>query len=386
MRERSRELLVTLVAATGVGCLLLYKLGSLTHGLAESEIAVTPFKTELHHLLNNPLNLPLSIVRLVIAATPYHGYTAARTPSAIMGLLTLLLFVYLVRAWYGKRTAWYGAILLAVAPWYLHASRLATNDVLYPLGLLALLAYCTKLQKPHSATFVLLTPILLSLLLYIPGFIWIVAICMLWYGPDFRAAWGEVSGKVRILCLLLWPLMLSLLAYGFYRTPHLVVNWLGAPDSLPAPLSILREFGAVWLHIFIRGPQSLLLGLGYLPLLNVFASAMFVVGAYFYIKHWRAPRSRLLATLAIIGGMLSALQGPVSVLLVLPLVYILVAGGLGYLLNEWLKTFPRNPFARTLGYGLVTLAVMVSSLYNLRQYFIAWPHNSTTHTTFRRQI
>lgn len=381
-----QKCLVYTAGGAALVALLLYKLGSLTAGLASTEQPIRSADMTAHQLIYDPLYLPIQLVRLVLGFTPYHGYTASRLPSVIYALIVILLFIYVVRFWYGPRAAAYGVLVLAVAPWFLHVARAATNDIMYPLALLVLLAYAIEVQEPHKRWFFLMTPILFSLILYIPGMVWLMALCVIWYREDFAAMWASASRRLRVQWLLLWPVGLSLLGYAFWKSPRLALDWAGLPHGIPRVTEPLHKFGAVWVHIFARGPQEPTAGLGYLPLLNVFAIAMFLVGAYFYIIHWRANRSRLLLSLTLLSTILIALNGPVPSSILLPIIFILVAGGLGYLMHEWFKTFPRNPFARTLGYILLIAVLTFSTIYNLKQYFIAWPHASSTKATFIHRI
>ena len=84
-----------------------------------------------------------------------------------------------------------------------------------------------------------------------------------------------------------------------------------------------------------------------------------------------------------IGTILIGLGGPVGLSMLVPVLFLLAAAGLHSLLQSWLRVFPTNPIARNLGVSLVILAVAVSCTYNLRSYFVAWPHNATTQATFR---
>jgi hypothetical protein len=69
--------------------------------------------------------------------------------------------------------------------------------------------------------------------------------------------------------------------------------------------------------------------------------------------------------------------------LLIPLLYVFVATGIAYLLKEWLKVFPRNPVARNFGIGLLVIAIVTSVVYNVRAYYVAWPHAATTKAVFR---
>src|SRR5690606_12968540 len=109
---------------------------------------------------------------------------------------------------------------------------------------------------------------------------------------------------------------------------------------------------------------------------------LFPLGLYYYFKFRSLARAKLLGACFVIAGILLAVEGPVTTALLLPLVYIVVAGGIALLLGQWLTIFPRNPFARSLGIILLTAAVTMSCVYSLRAYFIAWPNNQTVKAEF----
>jgi hypothetical protein len=90
-----------------------------------------------------------------------------------------------------------------------------------------------------------------------------------------------------------------------------------------------------------------------------------------------------LGLFALAGLLLVGLGGPVGLSLLVPLLYVWAAAGIAYLTREWLQVFPNNPLARSLGLGLIVLAVGLGCIYNLRAYFVAWPHNQTTRVTFQ---
>lgn len=92
----------------------------------------------------------------------------------------------------------------------------------------------------------------------------------------------------------------------------------------------------------------------------------------------------MLLAMYLIGALLFALGGPVGISILVPIVYLMVAAGFGYLLHEWLLVFPRNPLARSLGFGLLGIAVTLTCVYNLRTYFVAWPHNPATKAAFHK--
>lgn len=365
--------------------LMLYRLGSLVGGLSSNEHMAAVMPVGWHGIYHDTLYLPLKIVRsLDFYLFPSHGATFTRLPNVLFGALTIVSFTWLAWLWHGRRTALIAGALFATSAWVLHVSRLASFDVLYLWALPTMLLMNVALQRrPDKALAVYGNVLLWGLLLYIPGMIWLVLVNLYAQRKAIAKGWQHFSRWwQRLLYLLAGAIWLPLLVNNL-RHPDLLRLWLGLPAHLAAPLHLVKSFAGVFVHLFVRGPEYPGLWLGKAPLLDIFSLAMCVIGLYFYARHPRASRTKLLGTLFLVGAVLVALAGPVSLSLLVPLLYIAIATGVTYLLQEWLQVFPLNPLARGLGLVLVALAVVLACTYNLRAYFVAWPHNEITKTVFR---
>lgn len=384
------QVIVLLIVAVALcGFLLLYRLGSLTNGLSHAEVTQQTFSSNWHHILDNPLGAPLSLVQgLVHMLFPHHGQTLTRLPSILFGFVTIGCFAYILRRWYGVRTAFYGTVLFGFSSWFLHASRLGTPEVLYLTAVPVLLAIHIAWQRHSTSTLMTFAAILLlCLLLYIPGVLWLIVAYLALQGLDVVDGWrGLRSWWRRCGLVIFFLLLLAPLEYGIWHTPSLVRSWLGIPNHLAPVFTILKRLADSVYFLFIHGPQNPVLWLDRVPVLSIFAMIMAVAGIIFYARHILAPRTRLLLALFIVGAVLFALGGPVGYSVVIPVVYLVVTGGVGYLLHEWLHVFPRNPLARSIGFGLLAIAIALNCLYGFREYFIAWPHNETTIAAFRNHL
>ncbi len=372
-----------------VAWVLLYRLGLLTHGVSASEYKVATTPVGWHGLFNQPLELPLKLVRSVVYFVfPKHGAFLSRLPSAFFGGLSVVAFAWLLRFWHGIRTAVLATVLFASSAWVLHVSRLASIDALYLLALPALLLAHVALQRRAKQKLVVYAVLLTwSLLLTIPGLVGLVLWSLIWQKTALVALWQALSAWwQRGLAVLLGLLWLPVLALDVFHHHADLLRWLGLPSHFAAPIAIVKNIGLVFEQLFVRGPNNPVLWLGRTPLMDVFTLVACLLGIYFYVRHWRAGRARLLGGFMIIGAVLIGLGGPVSLSLLVPLLYILAATGIAYLLHEWLTVFPINPLARGLGIGLIMLAVALSSAYNLRAYFVAWPHNPATQAAFNRHL
>lgn len=383
--ERARLFAWSIIILAGLGWLLLHRLGSLTGGLSGGELAAAAAPVGWHGIYHQPLYLPLKIMRsAVFYAFPNHGQTLTRLPNAAFGALAIVSYVWLIRLWHGSRTAVLAGLLFATSAWTLHVSRLASFDVLYLWATTTLLLTHILLHRYREKAIAWYGSLIVwGLMLYVPGLVWLVLLEIYLQRSTLAETWQHFARWwQRTLYVLISIAWLPLLAIDL-RRPGEALTWLGAPAHWATPLHVLKQLAAVPVHLFVRGPQYPDLWLARAPILDVFALTVCAIGIYFYITRLKAARSRLLGLVAIAGAILVGLGGPVGLSLLVPLLYIAAATGIAYLLHEWLHVFPNNPLARGLGIGMVAFVVVLSCAYNLKAYFVAWPHNQTTRTVFR---
>jgi hypothetical protein len=321
---------------------------------------------------------------LILTIIPHHGNTVTRAASPIFGILALAAFAYILRRWYGVRTAVYGSVIFGLSSWFLHVSRFAGPDVLYLWAVPTLIALLVAWDRHHTRRKALyLTTSVLAVLLYIPGIIWLILASLLLQRHLLTDAWTTAKTVVgRISVAFLAGVLLAPLAVALVQTPSLLKTWLGLPATFTSPGAVGHGLLHSLSFFVYRGPATPELWLQRAPILNFFGLVMLVLGCMFYAQHIRAPRTRLLISYVLLGGLLFALGGPVTISVLVPLVYLVIAAGFGYLLHEWLQVFPRNPLARAVGFGLMALAVALACLHDLRAYYVAWPHSPATQSAF----
>jgi hypothetical protein len=387
LSQRGRLVGGLILVLAGLSWLLLYKLGSLTGGLSSGELASAVAPVGWHGIYHQPLDLPLKLVRSVVFVLfPDHGQTLTRLPNVLFGGWAIISFAWLIRLWHGTRTAVLAGLLFATGAWTLHASRLASFDVLYLWAMPTLLLVHVLLNRYREQVLVWYGSLIIwGLMLYIPGLVWLLIIEIWLQRATLRNGWQHFKRWwQRLLYLLTGLVWLPLLILDLTR-PGNLRTWLGLPPHFTTPLHAIKLFLAVPVHLSIRGPQYPDIWLGRAPVLDVFTLAACLAGIYFYVTHLKAARSRLLGLMAVVGAALVGLGGPVGLSLLVPLLYVGAATGIAYLLREWLRIFPNNPVARGLGLGLIAIAVSLGCVYNLRAYFVAWPHNQATRVVFQQR-
>lgn len=378
-------LLAGLVVSAG---LLLYRLTTVPVAglLSLPEYNLASDGGNWHALLHDPFFLPYRLVGwLGRYGLANHQLLALRLPSVIVALLALLCLAYLFRRWYGPRTAFFGFVIVASSALFLHVGRLATVDIVYFAALpLLLLAHVALSRETNHRTFFgwLLVSVLL---LYVPGMVWFVLLQAVWQRQLLAESLQNMrQWWLRALAVAVILLGLTPLVYGFIKNLNAAyaLQWLGLPSSLPNATEILKNTAASLGFIFVRTPEDPSRWLGRLPLLTAFLVVCLLAGVFFYAVHWRAERTRLLASVGVLSVALLAAGGPVVRSLLVPLIYIVTLGGLAFLLHYWLGMFPRNVTARWLGITVVCIALALTVTFDLRHYYVAWPHNTDTVSAF----
>ncbi|MDB5184470.1 MAG: conserved rane protein of unknown function [Candidatus Saccharibacteria bacterium] len=381
------HLMAVAIGTTVVTLLLFcYKLGTLTPSLSPSELLVSHTPIGWSGLAHDPLYLPLLALRSVaLFFTGVPGEFVTRLPNVVIGVGTVLCLGFVLYYYHGLRIASMATALFALSAWTLHVSRYASNDVLFLAVIPFLLAtQAALLQGAKRLSVVCLTLFGWGLALYIPGGIWLVLVTLWWQKKSLKIVLKIHASKKRRVAMAVSTLIsLPLLIIGFVQQPALLKTWIGLPAHLDSLSHIGRNLLGIPVHLFIRGPEYPTLWLGRLPILDTISLVLAGLGIYYYGRNWKAARSRILISYALVGTLLVGLGGPVAFSLLVPLLYVSAAAGAHWLLRDWLRTFPINPFARAAGISLLTLAIAVSCFYNLRSYFVAWPNNDVTKASFR---
>ena len=366
--------------------LLFWRTNSLVPGYSANEIATYTQGQSFHTIFNNPVNLLYTILIDIVGFLHIHHLVIGRIISAVIGLGIIAMFYWIIQNWHGRRIAWMATILFVTSTRFLHTARLGTPQILL-FGLFFLVAYGFWLkERKQKLRFALPAGLLMAcLLIYTPGMIWFVIAGIIWQWRTILDKIGKtpiwLTGVAIVATLaLLFPLVWSILKH-----PRLAETFIGLPGTFPQFPHISTIF-----HNLVNIPIQLFythssvtsdLGTPALLTLDSFAIVMFIFGSYLYLKHFKLVRTNFLIAIFVIACVLIGLGG-MSVTVLLPFIYMIIAAGISYLLGQWLDVFPRNVFARSTGIVLLSFVIALCCTYNLRRYFVAWPTSTTTRGIF----
>lgn len=389
IQEYGIEILLVILGFGLLFMLLWFRLGSLTYGRAAAiEVASQQAAFSWHAILHNPLNAPYTVLQRLILLTGHHGITSMRLLSTAWAVVAIVLFYIVARQWHSFKVALLATWLFISSSWFLHTARLATPEILWLVGILALVVlFSPRRDSDHSW---LAFPVMVATLvgtLYVPAMVWLVVIGIILRRHNITEAWEASQGRfIRPLSILGGLLFVVPLVRALYLTPSLVKPWLGVSAPLLSPTAMLKNFLGVPKHLFVIGPVDAVHWLGHLPILSVFEIVMFLLGAYFYVSHLRAARARFIILLSLASWLIIGVGNVASLSLIVPVVYLFVTTGIAYMLHEWLAVFPRNPIARSIGIVVIAIAVLLTSLYQTRSYFVAWRYSPDTAQVFTRKL
>jgi hypothetical protein len=380
-----RPLLGTLALLSIAIALLSFRLGTLTPNLSQPEVESRTASRSVRTMASNPLHIHQKTGQYLMQKAGQTHPAAMRLPSVIVALAVVVAMYALLKLWYTRRIALLGSLLVITSSWFLHAARLAAPDINYMIPFVFAIGAVLLVKKRLSLIGSVLLAFFAATLIYVPGMIWLLLAGILWQRRTIKHSikrltlqWRASLGIACLLCLL--PLV-----WAFSQHPNLILTWLGLPETIPSFTAYVRNFIDIPIRLFIKNEVNPVYGLGQLPLLDAFTGAMTVLGLFASYFRLRLERTKLVLGAGVIGSILVALGGPVSMTILLPSVYILAASGVALMIQQWLTVFPRNPFARWLGIVLVTTAVCMTGFYQGSRYFIAWAKAPETRAVFEHQ-
>ncbi len=373
-----------LVGAALIAFLFVFRLGTLVPGSAAIENQTIQSSATVQDILNNPVNAPYKATHLLISRVS-DDILVHRLVNVSISLIVIILFYLLAKRLFVPHTATLATALFATSSVLLHTGRLATpHSMLLMLFVLIACGYALRFSTNNAWAWILAS-LAAGISLYVPGMIYFLIAGCIWQLKALQRPFGSTRPLLLISCFAILAAALTPIVFALVREPQLWRSFLGIPASFASPFEMLKDILAVPLGLFAFAPENPVFRLGKQPILEIFSGGMFLIGAYALLRKSRLDRSRLLAGIFILGTVWIGISGNFeNSLILLPFAYLVVAEGIGWMLKEWYRVFPRNPLARISAVALITVAVIFAGGFQLRRYFIAWPNNPETVAVFQR--
>jgi len=285
---------------------------------------------------------------------------ALRLPAAIFGLFNPLLFYFVLRFYFGKRSALLGSLIFATLHWVFQFARFAFEGTyLLFFELLAiynLLAYHKTKRFINFALMVVAT--ILAFYSYLPGriFFLIPLSFLVWQKTPLKI----IGWYLGIFLVFALPLLIA---------SGTVENRISSLTYISQPLPISQK-----VTYFIDNISKNLLMFNFhgdingrhnypgKPALNPFLGILFWVGLYFGIKD--RPKYRLFLLWMVLSIVATLFTYPTENPHFLR-TYTLTVGVAFFISLALEKAWPKR---RLLGYTLIGL-IFLSGIYEIRTYF-----------------
>jgi hypothetical protein len=381
-----QPLLITISVGLVICTLLGFQIGSLNKGLSPAEQQYIASIKSGKELLSHPSFLIHKLPTYVLFKLGVERIAYYRLISAAIGAAAVLSGFYILKRWYSLRVAILGSWLLLTSAWLLHNARLATPEasflLLMPLLWTAVWMYTTTRRRSALTTLFVIS----TIGFYVPGFLWLVLGAVIWQRKTIYAELKLVPWWFKLCAALGVLIGLGPLFYGVSQNQNELLLVAGLPDSLPKLSVIANNLLDIPLNLVLRGPDDPSRWLGRLPLLDIFSSTMLALGIYSLRYHLLLIRAQLLVAAVVLLSILIVIGGHVTITALLPIAYLLIAGGIAFMLQQWFVVFPRNPIARSIATTLMSVLVLMVSYYHISHYFIAWPQTPATKSAFGQSL
>lgn len=389
---------ILLIAALSY-VLFFHNLTTLLPGYSLREVATYKASSSLNIIVDHPFNAPYKLLVLALQKFGLTDWAVTRYVAASFAVLFSVLFFVVLRFWFSYRVAAIGTIMFATSSGMLHFARFGSSLILQ-MSILALLACVIwwRAGKTNRTVVGFVSVAIFALLWYVPGMIWFELLLVGIKHKTVLRAWHHSTILQRVLAGFLFLVLVAPLLRHLVAVPRNLLIFAGLPTQFAGITQIGQNILDALLLVGVHSNGQAELWLAHAPLLNVAEIILLALGVYVFVRYVSVSRrifvfAAIGISLLLIGlngagsagniwGTQFAATGPVNVGVLVPLLYLLIAGGVFELMRQWFQIFPRNPFARLLGAGLITLLVGFSVIYHYRAYFIAWPNNPATQKTF----
>ncbi len=383
VREYWKHLLVAVVLIVAAYAVIFQGISTLNTAYSAKEIAAQSSSTSLRAIWENPTNAPYKLLLWAPFKLGHHSVLVARVIAGVFALLAAGLFYFVANTLFSRRIALFSTILFVMSSGFLHTSHLGTPHILQIFGVLVLLALLPAYLLVRSKkTSLYVAVIALSVLLYIPGVIWFIAVGCIVLFKRLAAVLRVLSVKHKIALAIIACILVVPLVWASIVQPAIALHLLGLPVHLTDLAGISDRASALGLSLFWSGQGPAEIMLVGAPVLNIIEFGLLFIGLAVQFKRPRLRSNYFVLGTTLFVALLIIIGGVIDYTMLTPIFCLLMAAGIFYLLDQWHTVFPVNPVAHVIGTALVTILVVLSAMYHVRAFYVAWPKSEATKTVF----
>lgn len=336
---------------------------------------------------------------LAIPNMPYYALQAAsfalfgasvfsiKLPSLILGLLSAIGLILLLRRWFKPNIAVLASLIAISTGQFLFISQSGVPSILYIFWPIVLLLLGTQVTRGKKARFLwkLLFALSAGLSLYTPLSIYplLAIILATLLHPHLRATVRKLKRGRLVAVASLFLITIAPLIYFIVLNPQLLLRLLGIPIEENWPPDFMENARIVLQQYFLFWDPSFTTIAT--PVFGLGSVLLIVIGLMRLIRTRETTRSYLVI-IWIVCLTPVLLLNPIFTSVTFVPSMLMLAAGLTSLIGYWYRLFPFNPYARIV--GLVPIVILVSTLIitGLARYGYGYHYSPSLATLFSNDL
>lgn len=332
----------------------------------------------------NAIDLPYHLIQHMCFALFGLSFFSIKLPSIILGFLTAVGLVLLLRQWFKPGIAILTSLIAITTGQFLFLAQNGTPDILYlfwPVWIIyiaSLIKNHQRFRKTLMAIFVVLT----ALSLYTPLSVYILLVVSgsIIVHPHLRFMIKQLSlarfitGAI-ILLLLITPLTLAII-----KSPNIGFTLLGIPNKWPDLFASISSIATQYFGFINMGKGTVIT-----PFFGFGSVLLIILGAYFVIRT-RVTAKNYIVIIWVLLSIPIVILNPNYIAITFLALVMLLASGLDGLLSHWYQLFPRNPYARVGGLIPVVILVLILVTSGANRYIYGYLYNPNIVPNFSKDL
>lgn len=327
----------------------------------------------LSTILNEVSYMPQKLFLMLTESNGLSSILLLKIYSFIFIVFVVYLFYQTCLNWLGKNVALITTFLFSSSTWMILSSQSLSFNNIY-LAFIPLVIYLNNLlRQDKNILGVFMATLLFSITLYSPGMVWPILgfIALL---PLFMQKILAKYNLRNIWVLLIFTLVVILPLFVTMVLRPDNFSYILVGDSQTTIYALVQNLQTSLDAMFLNGIPDSNLWLVGTPVFSYLTSLLFIFGLVFLFVNKRFRQHFNFLIVSLVFALLTvAFVGLSALSLIIPIIYLVVGFGVGFILSQWYALFPSNPVARNLGLALVIFIALLSSGYNITRYYIAQP-------------
>lgn len=335
---------------------------------------------------------PKTVIDLPYAALQHASFLifgitlfSIKLPSLILGLLSLLGIILLLRHWFHMNVAVISALIVITTSQFIFASQDGTPLIMYifiPTWLLLLALKVSRRNQQKRSFWELLLVTVAALSLYTPlsSYILIALASATLLHPHLRYIVGQLSRRKLLAAGAVGLALSSPLITALFANPDIGLHLLGIPSSWPSlHTNIMKLFETYVGFLFPNSKEAIQ------PMYTLPSLLLMLLGVMHLFRTRHTARSYIITSWLVLLTPIIILNPGKTIITFVP-VMLLLAAGVEELLMRWYRLFPRNPYARIAGLFPITLLVVGMALTGIERYFYTYHYSPVVVNDFTDDI